>query len=67
MVRSRPNEDMTQILEELSDFLRENNQKPVSSKLFCCNIILYFVIFLFDPEHIKHGRSYREGDGGHVV
>lgn len=29
MVRSRPNENMSQILDELSDFLRENNQKPV--------------------------------------
>lgn len=30
MVRSRPTEDMTEVLEEISDFLRENNQKPVS-------------------------------------
>lgn len=29
MVRSRPNEDMAEVLEEISDFLRENNQKPV--------------------------------------
>ncbi|KAJ8969229.1 hypothetical protein NQ317_002184, partial [Molorchus minor] len=29
MVRSRPNESMSQILEELSSFLRENDQKPV--------------------------------------
>lgn len=31
MVRSRSNDDMTQVLEEVSNFLRENNQKPVGT------------------------------------
>ncbi|XP_023311445.1 E3 ubiquitin-protein ligase Ubr3 isoform X2 [Anoplophora glabripennis] len=33
MVRSRPNESMSQILEELSNFLRENDQKPSTSNM----------------------------------
>ncbi|KAJ8946859.1 hypothetical protein NQ318_006769 [Aromia moschata] len=33
MVRSRPNESMSQVLEELSNFLRENDQKPSTSNM----------------------------------
>ncbi|CAG9863571.1 unnamed protein product [Phyllotreta striolata] len=33
MVRSRPNENMHQILEELSNFLRENDKKPNTMKM----------------------------------
>ncbi|KAL1497456.1 hypothetical protein ABEB36_008425 [Hypothenemus hampei] len=33
MVRARPNESMSQILEELSGFLKDNDQKPSSSNM----------------------------------
>ncbi|XP_060521351.1 E3 ubiquitin-protein ligase Ubr3 [Cylas formicarius] len=33
MVRARPNEGMSQLLEEISDFLRDNDQKPSSSNM----------------------------------
>lgn len=55
MVRSRPS-SMTQVLDEISDFLKENDQKPVRNyfKTDFRNFKLSISL-----EYIKYGRSDR--------